>query len=392
MKNSVYVEKQPIDKVPLWKKSKPILVRLDVQLTERCNNNCMHCYINRSVNDSEAQKRELSTTEIKEILKEAVSLGCLTLRLTGGEPLLREDFEEIYLFGRKLGLKVLIFTNACLITPHLAELFKRIPPLEDIEISLYGMKESSYESVSRTPGSFELAWGGISLLMEKKVPFWVKGALLPPNRNEIEEFEAWAATALGRDKPPPSYALFFDLHARGDGKKNALIKKLRLSPKEGWRMLSRRKEEYFKEMQEFCARFIGPGQDTLFSCGAGIGSGCIDAYGFFQPCMLLRHPDYAYNLRKGTLKDAMINFFPKIREKKAANPEYLGRCAKCFLKGLCEQCPAKSWLEHGTLDTPVEYLCGVAHTQAKHLGLIQDGQRAWEIQNWKERIEELKGR
>ncbi|MEI8183897.1 MAG: hypothetical protein WCG29_14460, partial [Desulfomonile sp.] len=43
---------------------------------------------------------------------------------------------------------------------------------------------------------------------------------------------------------------------------------------------------------------------------------------------------------------ALEQSFPKLREIKASNPEYLARCAQCFLKGLCEQCPAKSWMEH----------------------------------------------
>ena len=66
---------------------------------------------------------------------------------------------------------------------------------------------------------------------------------------------------------------------------------------------------------------------------------------------------------------------------KAINPEYLNRCARCFLKGLCEQCPAKAWEEHGTLDTPVEYLCEVAHAQARYLGMLEAEEHAWEIPN-----------
>ena len=117
--------------------------------------------------------------------------------------------------------------------------------------------------------------------------------------------------------------------------------------------------------------------------------GCVDAYGVFQPCMMLRHPDCVYDLKKGALKDALLDFFPELREMKAADPAYLGRCAKCFLKGLCEQCPAKSWMEYGTMDTPVEYLCDVAHEQARFLGLIGKEEKAWEVSGWKDRINEF---
>ena len=85
------------------------LKMLDIELTERCNNNCIHCYINLPA-DSDAKNKELSTEEVKNILEEAAALGYLSVRLTGGEPLLREDFEEIYLFARKLGLRTIDFS------------------------------------------------------------------------------------------------------------------------------------------------------------------------------------------------------------------------------------------------------------------------------------------
>lgn len=386
MQSDSYVTKVTIDKVSFWKNKAPLLVRLDIELTERCNNNCLHCCINLPADDMAAKNKELSSNELKNILKEAVSLGCLSVRFTGGEPLLRGDFEELYVFARKQGLKVLLFTNATLITPHLVELFSQIPPLEKIEITVYGMKKSSYEAVTGVSGSFEAARRGINLLLNYKIPFIVKGISLSSNKNEIEEFKVWAAAIPWMDKPP-AYSMFFDLRCRRDDpKKNLVIKKLRLSAYEGLKVLTRRKEEYIKEMKEFCSKFMHPPGDKIFSCGSGCGNGSVDAYGYFQPCMPLRHPDCVYDLRKYSIKDGLENFFPKMREMKARNQEYLAKCAECFLKGLCEQCPAKSWMEHGTLDTPVEYLCDIAHAQARYLGLIKDNEKAWETDNWKERI------
>jgi radical SAM protein with 4Fe4S-binding SPASM domain len=363
-------------------------MELDIELTERCNNNCLHCCINLPADDTLARERELSTEAIELTLKEAASLGCLTVRFTGGEPLLREDFEELYLYARKLGLKVLLFTNATLMTPSLVELFSRIPPLEKIEVSVYGMKKASYEAVARTPGSFEAAWCGINLLFERKVPFVVKGVLLPPTKGDLEEFERWASTIPWMDGPP-SYSMFFDLHCRRHEKKNQLIRQLRNSPREGVEFLARRKATYLKEMREFSRRFMGPAGDKLFSCGAGMGGACMDSYGRLQLCMGLRHPDTVYDMTKGSLKEAMTRFFPKIREMKATHSGYLARCAQCFLKGLCEQCPGKSWTEHGTLDTPVEYLCEIAHAEARQLGLLGEQEMGWEVKNWRERIRDF---
>src|SRR5208337_1889172 len=120
-----------------------------------CNNNCIHCCINLPVNDGRARAREMGTDQVKDILTQAADLGCLTARFTGGEPLLRPDFEELYLFARRLGVKVIIFTNGRLITPVLADLLARIPPLVTMEVTVYGMREESYEAVTRVSGSFE---------------------------------------------------------------------------------------------------------------------------------------------------------------------------------------------------------------------------------------------
>lgn len=381
-----YVSRQVMGKTDLFKKFKPVLSRLDLELTERCNNNCIHCCINLPPNDGAARKKELSTEDVKKILREAASLGCLQVRFTGGEPLLRSDFQELYVFARKLGLKVLVFTNATLITPELATLWKQIPPLVTIEVTVYGMKKKSYEAVTRVPGSYTAAWRGLRLLLKHRVPFIVKGALLPQNKSEMDAFEAWAAANVPWLDKRPSYAMFFDLRCRRDSaEKNKVIQSVRVSPDEALRMFSRQKKNYIKGMKEFCSKFMRPAGNKLFPCGAGCG-GCVDAYGVFQPCMMVRHPDCVYDLRKGSLKDAIEVFFPKVRNMKTKNPEYLRRCGRCFLKGLCEQCPAKSWMEYGTLDTPVEYCCDVAHAQARFLGLIGKGERAWEVKDPKRRV------
>lgn len=386
---------------------KPIsssLAYLDIELTERCNNNCIHCCINLPENDSGAKTQEMISSQVKSILTEAAALGCLQVRFTGGEPLLRPDFEEIYLFARRLGLKVLLFTNARLITPHLADLLARIPPLLPIEVTVYGMHAESYEAVSRVPGSYRQFRQGVDLLLGHTIPFMVKGALLPPNRHEIDEFEAWAGTIPWMDRSP-NYSMFFDLrNRRDDDKKNQLIASLRVSPREGLAVLTRDGERYRREMHEFASRFMGPPGDVLFHCGAGQGLS-IDAYGRAQPCMGVRTPDLTVDVLNSKtsgdlashhhgspLQNALTRFslglgpYPPLRDMRAANPEYLRRCANCFLKGLCEQCPAKSWAEHGTLDTPVEYLCETAHAQARWLGWLGEDEQAWTVQNWKERI------
>ena len=365
----------------------PLLGRLDIELTERCNNDCIHCCINLPDADRPSLDKELDTAQVERILKEAARLGALQVRFTGGEPLLRPDFEELYLFARRLGLKVLLFTNGRLITPRLADLFAHIPPLVPIEITVYGMSADSYDAVSRVEGSFAQFRHGMALLRDRTVPFVVKSVVLPPNRHEMDIFESWAAELPWMDSLP-GYAIFFEKRNRKDDpKKDRQIQALRLSPEEALALKTRNPEQYRKEMSEFSQKFLGPPGDKLFDCGAGKAC-CVDAYGLLQPCMGIRAPDLTYDLRNGSLQEALRDFFPMLRGLRATNPHYLERCARCFLKSLCEQCPAKSWSETGCLDKPVELLCLSAHAEARWLGLIGSEEHAWEVRDWQSRIEQ----
>ena len=389
MKKKSYSIKRPIHQVSLWKDKSPILSRLDMELTERCNNNCIHCYINLPADEEKARKKELTTGDAMGILKQAASLGCLTVRFTGGEPLLREDFEEIYLFARRLGLKVRIFTNGTLVTTHLANLLSRIPPLEKIEVSIYGMKRKPYEAVSRVPGSFHAARRGIDLLLKNNVPFVVKAVLFNPDKNEAREFEEWSRTIPWMDFPQSSVIQLY-LRCRGtDEGRNTLIKGLRLPAKEMLNIEAKRPEEYRKELKTFCSQFCRIPEEKLFWCGAGIGGGCVDAYGNLQPCLMLRHPSTVYDLKKGSLKDGLENFFPKVREMEAVNPLYLERCARCFLQSLCAQCPAVSWMETRALDGWLEYFCEFTHAQAQYIGLLREGEKSWEVADWEEKVRSI---
>ena len=151
----------------LWEKleARRAPLSFELEVTARCNNDCRHCYINRPAGDREARARELSLPEIEAIAGEAASLGAVWCLITGGEALLREDFFEIYLALKRLGLLVSVFTNACLVTREHLALFTKYPP-RDLEVTVYGVTPETYERVTRRPGSFAAFRRGLDLLLQ----------------------------------------------------------------------------------------------------------------------------------------------------------------------------------------------------------------------------------
>ena len=262
--------------------------------------------------------------------------------------------------------------------------------------------------MTRAPGSFEQFRRGVNLLLERRVPFVVKSVLLPQLKPERDEFEAWAGAIPGMTQPA-NYSMLLDRRSRrDDARKDALIESLRPSPRDVLAVLARSPAKYRRDMVQFAARFMGSPGDRLFACGASHGM-CVDAYGRAQPCIGVRAPEVTVGLapvpapaseastlcapqalerETGVVRLAdALERFHRLCDLRATNPDYLSRCARCFLKGLCEQCPARSWGEHGTLDTPVTYLCDVAHTQARYLGWLDEKEMGWEVMDWQERVQ-----
>jgi len=383
--SSPYIRRDTAHNLFYVTRRKCILDTLDIELTERCNNNCIHCHICLRQDDIHAAHNELELPQIKEILREASSLGCRSINLTGGEPLLREDFDDIYIFARELKMSVCLLTNATLISDRIAKLFIRLPPLENIEVSVYGMKRDTYEAVTGRSETYEAAWKGINILLENKIPFIVKVPFIAPMIDEIKALEEWARHIPAMNRRVPSISMFFDLRSRRDSEtRNKMIKRLRPSVEEFLKHHYQREEKLMDQI-EFCVQRLRV-EPRLFACGGGLRTGCIDPYGNFQLCILLKDPRTSFDVTRGSLRHALEEFAPIIREIKSENSQYNSKCAKCFLRTLCGQCPAKSWTENGTLDEPVGYLCDIAHAEAEFLGIIKGNEKAWEISDWKSRL------
>lgn len=321
-----------------------------IEITHRCNLNCVHCYCNH-----DTTKTEMSLKEICGILDEITNAGCLWLLLTGGEPLLREDFLDIYTYAKKKGMIITLFTNGTLITPYVADYLKDYPPFV-IEISLYGARKETYEEITGVSGSFERCIQGINLLRERKLPLKLKTMAMTLNQDEVLDIESFAR------KRGLKFRFDAAINPKLDGFKGPCA--FRISP-EKIVELDMASEERATEWREFCKEFWGPpNSDNLYVCSAGIGSFNIGPYGDLTVCEMARVP--GFNLRKNSFREYWYNAISKVLSQKHAG-NY--RCASCDLFSLCGQCPGWSYLENGNYQEPVEYLCRIAHLRAQALGL-----------------------
>lgn len=328
--------------------AKHLPIGISVELTERCNVSCVHCYL------AHEPRPEMSTATVKRLLDEAAELGALWLMLTGGEPLTRPDFEELYIHAKRAGLIPTLFTNATLITDEVADMLAEYPPMA-VEITLHSMDKDTFERVSRVPGSFDACMAGITRLRQRALPIRLKSVALTINSEGLVDVDTFAASI---DSP-----YRFDPHVMPRMNGGTEPFPYRLSP-EQIVALDRAFDERLEGWEHLVRTPSPSGAVRIFQCGAGSRMFHVSAHGGVSPCLLTTYNAQPYE--PGHLREAWDSFIPRFVSR-PADPDY--RCGGCEKAQLCGRCVGWSVMETGDEQAPVEYLCEVGE---RRLGAIRE--------------------
>lgn len=330
-----------------------------IEVTRRCPLACGHCYNNLPMSDRGAQLQELTCDEHRKLLDEIVEAGCLWLLYTGGEIFARRDFLDIYTHAKRNGLVVTLYTNGTLITPIVADHLATWPPFA-LEITLYGRTRETYEKLTGVPGSYDRCMRGIELALDRGLPLSLKTVVVGINKHEVWDMQRFAEHELGVD-------FRFDsmMNPRLDCSQSPLA--MRLAPEECVEF-DLQDEACSAAWQKFAQRFCGPvhtpeTEGQLYHCGAGVDSFSINPYGRMSLCALSQQD--LYDVRLGTFREGWEHFLRGVRLKPSAR---VTKCTACELKAMCGMCPANGELENQDPESPVDFLCRVAHIRAHAYG------------------------
>jgi len=305
------------------------------ELTHRCNLKCRHCYLAGG-----QQEEELSFNEACRVIDKLYQVGCFWLCLTGGEPLLREDFGDIYTYAHKKGFLITVFTNAALVNKKIADLFSRLPPF-CVEATFNASTEKTFDNITGVKGSFIRALSGIKLLNDFNIPLKIKCQAMTLNYKEL----------------PLMRKLF-----RKFGSKfycSALIEPAingSLAPCQ-FRLDGKRLKSFLNSHND--SAIISRAQDckekNQLTCGLGRWNIYIDPRARFSFCNLLRKPNF--NFFKSSPEQS-FKVVAKVQSEYKAKINK--RCLSCGFKQSCRNCPARAWLELKDKSGIVGYLCRLA--------------------------------
>lgn len=135
---------------------------LRISVTDNCNFRCSYC-MPEDCHSFLKHGQLMTAAEIEALATIFVKRGVTKIRLTGGEPLVRKDFDEILERLSKLNVELLITTNGSLIHKHI-DSFKKAGVVS-VNVSLDSLKPTAFEEITKR-NVFERVWSNVMMLLE----------------------------------------------------------------------------------------------------------------------------------------------------------------------------------------------------------------------------------
>ena len=325
------------------------------ELTARCNFNCPMCYVHMTEDQlRETGKKELTAQQWLDIAKAAKDRGMVFALLTGGEPLVRKDFFEIYDGMRKMGILISINSNGSMLKGSILERFLEAPPLR-FNISLYGGSNDTYRNMCGLP-VYDQVKENIRALRQAGVDVSLNLSITPYNKDDLKRIYE-DAVELDVNVKASSY-MYPSVRVNGEqygcGNRLSCAESAKYSV--AWDLL-RFPEEVFEQRAQKMAQFqplesdgcpveVGEG----VRCRAGSTSFWMTWDGRMLPCGMMTGP-VAKPLEMGF--DAAWEHI-RSETRKIRTP---AKCVGCDYKEICGACAAVYFTETGKFDEVPEFVC-----------------------------------
>ncbi len=345
-------------------KHRPLSVHFD--LTYRCNERCVHCYLDHD------DHGELTTAECLKVLDDLARSGALFLTFSGGEIFLRPDLYEILAAARRLHFDISLKSNALLVTPERAARLREFG-VRRVQISVYSDIPAVHDAITKVPGSLQRTLAAIPILLEHGMQVKLACPLMQEN------LMAYRGVMALAEKLGVPYILDLTITPMMDGSSGPLAHRasvLSLLPVLRDPALHACKPQPSAEaasavnaLPPAFGSAVSSGIESLayedLPCSAGHNSCYISPYGDVFPCVQL--PQAAGNLRREKFEDIWYHA-PQLERLRAIRESQLPTCAGCEIRSYCERCPGLALMEGGDLLGAYERACALAEEKARLAG------------------------
>jgi len=314
----------------------PLSVQVD--LTYRCNERCVHCYLDHH------DHGEMKTGEILELLDQMADAGVFYLTISGGEIMMRRDFFEILEHARKKTFCIKLKTNGILIREKEAERIKALG-VQSVQVSIYSHRPEVHDAITKLPGSLADSIEAIRRLRAQGIHVIMANVLMVKNAEDYTAVRALAAELGAQFIMDPTVTPMMD------GDRGILS----LNVDEAALREVFRDEAIVGNVEEFCAPPRGVDDEALdmLPCSAGHTACYVSPYGDVYPCVQFPLP--TGNVRQTKFLDIWCDS-PQFQEVRSITVRDLPSCSVCTHGATCSRCPGLAYME-GNMRGPSSQDC-----------------------------------
>lgn len=330
----------------------PRLASLQFELTSRCNERCIHCYI---PNGKKNAGFDMSFEKFKYILDQYVAMGGLHVTLSGGEALMNKDIERMLRYCREKDLQISLLTNLISLKDEQIPILKEVN-LSLIQVSLYSMNAEIHDSITTVKGSFEKTKAAIEKLHNADIPLQISCPVMKANKDGYSEVMKFAQKL--RMKAQTDYIMM----AQADLDTSNLANRISLKETEKViRDIIENDLDYKTETlaQEPLSNISEKEFAEMPLCGAGINDLCVTVNGDIYPCAGWQG-FVVGNVFHKSLKDIWENS-QKLTQIRKIKQKDFPQCLKCETRDFCNMCLVRNYNENnGDMFKINEHFCEVA--------------------------------
>ena len=352
------VENTTYDKMISFDQRKAHLKSIQFEITSRCNERCIHCYIPNAKKDI---GKDMDFNQICDIIDQFAEMGGLHVSLSGGEVFLHKDVIRIIQYCREKDMEICVLSNLTTLKDSQIPLIKAAN-VSYIQASLYSMNPAIHDTITKVKGSQIRTKTAIEKLVAADIPVQISCPLMKVNKDSYLGVLKFAQSL--------NIKAFSDYILMGEGNLCTDNLKNRLSIEETEKVIraiieydldydrwvrEKRKDVETIDIEQFAKQAL---------CGAGLNNICISENGDLYPCPGWQSKIVG-NINRQSLKDIWDNSEDLKSIRKVTHAAF-PQCLHCEARKYCTMCLERNCNENnGDMLKIGKHYCDVAFLMKK---------------------------
>ena len=318
------------------------LKNLHIELTSKCNERCIHCYI-----PHEQKTTDMSMNTFNKLFNEIQSMEVRNVILSGGECMLHPSFLYILKRFKAENIHVTLLSNLTLLNQEIIDVLSS-GLLSSVQISLFSLDEKKHDRITQIEGSWKMTMQNIEKLRQANIPIKIASQCFNATISSVEEIMIWCV------QQGYAYSIDLDIVGKIDGDISNLHNRV-----DDLSLYQKIIEIKDKLNPAFVDKLYVGNCPDYHICNVGTSILSISPSGNVYPCVGFTSCKLG-NINESSLFDIWENS-TELNRLRALRLKDFPMCVKCEDKDYCSVCMQYNASVTGDIFTPDKRKCMITH-------------------------------